>query len=116
MREVWIRRRADGVTELTPTVAPLDASERWLVIFTVVMATAGFFMAGVMPFEVLAALVAACLAGGAVPGANAPVEFRQLFIHRLGALAGVPIIALMCYYTIVVLVIFRPFTKTIAQR
>ena len=80
MREVWIRRRADGVTELTPTVAPLDASERWLVIFTVVMATAGFFMAGVMPFEVLAALVAACLAGEVVLGAKAIVLalFRPL--------------------------------------
>ena len=51
-----------------------------------------------------------------VHGSNDLVEFRKLFIHRLGALAGVPIIALMCYYTIVVLVIFRPFTKTIAQR
>lgn len=36
------------------------------------------------------------------------VEFRQLFIHRLAALSGVPMIALMCYYTIIPLAIFQP--------
>lgn len=40
------------------------------------------------------------------------VEFRKLFIHRLAALSGVPIIALMCYYTIIALVIFQPLKKT----
>lgn len=40
------------------------------------------------------------------------VEFRKLFIHRLGALSGVPIIALMCYYTIIALVIFQPLKKS----
>ena len=44
-------------------------------------------------------------------GSNDLVEFRKLFIHRLMALAGVPIIALMCYYTAFVLVVFRPFTN-----
>jgi hypothetical protein len=39
------------------------------------------------------------------------VEFRKLFIHRLGALSGVPIIALMCYYTIVGLVIIQPLKR-----
>lgn len=39
------------------------------------------------------------------------VEFRKLFIHRLGALSGVPIIALMCYYTIIGLVIFQPLKR-----
>jgi len=46
-----------------------------------------------------------------VQGSNDLVEFRKLFIHRLAALAGVPIIALMCYYTIIVLAVFRPFVK-----
>jgi hypothetical protein len=46
-----------------------------------------------------------------VHGSNDLVEFRKLFIHRLAALAGVPIIALMCYYTILILAIFRPMTK-----
>lgn len=39
------------------------------------------------------------------------VEFRKLFIHRLAALSGVPIIALFCYYTIAVLVVFQPLKK-----
>ncbi len=42
---------------------------------------------------------------------NDLVEFRKLFIHRLAALSGVPIIALFCYYTIIGLVIFRPLQK-----
>ncbi len=44
-------------------------------------------------------------------GSNDLVEFRKLFIHRLGALAGVPLIALLCYYTIIPLVIFKPMRK-----
>jgi hypothetical protein len=44
-------------------------------------------------------------------GSNDLVEFRKLFIHRLGALSGVPIIALLCYYTIIVLAVFRPMRK-----
>jgi hypothetical protein len=38
--------------------------------------------------------------------------FRQLFHARLGALAGAPLVALLCYYTIIALAVFRPFTKT----
>lgn len=44
-------------------------------------------------------------------GSNDLVEFRKLLIHRLGALSGVPIIALLCYYTIIFLVIFRVLRK-----
>src|SRR5262249_41613118 len=33
-------------------------------------------------------------------GSNDLVEFRKLFIHRLAALSGVPLIALCSYYTI----------------
>jgi hypothetical protein len=44
-------------------------------------------------------------------GSNDLVEFRKLFIHRLGALAGVPIIAMLCYYTAIALVAFRPLKK-----
>jgi len=38
-------------------------------------------------------------------------DFRILFIHRLAALAGVPIIALLSYYTIVGLAIWQPLKK-----
>lgn len=37
--------------------------------------------------------------------------FRELFIARLKALRGVPIIALLCYYTIIGLAVFQPFKK-----
>lgn len=71
MQEVWIRTRADGVTELTPKLAPLDVGDRWLVIATVVMSASGFFMAGAMPASILAAVVASCVAGEIVLGAKA---------------------------------------------
>jgi hypothetical protein len=45
-------------------------------------------------------------------GSNDLVEFRKLFIHRLAALAGVPLIALLSYYTAIVLAIFRPMRKS----
>ena len=38
-------------------------------------------------------------------------DFRVLFIHRLAALAGVPMIALLSYYTIAGLSIWRPLEK-----
>jgi hypothetical protein len=44
-------------------------------------------------------------------GSNDLVEFRKLFIHRLAALSGVPTIALLCYYTIAVLLVFRPLRR-----
>lgn len=72
-REVWIRRRADGVTELSPSLARLEASDRWAVIFTVVIAASGFFLAEAMPAAVLGALFVACLAGEVVLGAKALV-------------------------------------------
>jgi hypothetical protein len=73
MREVWIRRRKDGVTELSPRLAPLDIADRWLVIFTVVIVSGGFFLAGALPAAVLGAFLAACLAGEVVLGAKALV-------------------------------------------
>lgn len=91
MREVWIRRRSDGVTELSPKLAPIEAADRWLIIFTVVMSAAGFFLAGAMPAAVFAAVVAACLAGEVVLGAKAlvllllrpPAEVHE--VPRFGA-------------------------------
>ncbi|MCK5572165.1 MAG: hypothetical protein KAJ12_05370 [Bacteroidetes bacterium] len=38
--------------------------------------------------------------------------FRELFLARVGALAGAPFVALFCYYTIVALVVFQPFKRT----
>jgi hypothetical protein len=38
-------------------------------------------------------------------------DLRILFIHRLAALAGVPMIALLSYYTILGLVVWQPMKK-----
>jgi hypothetical protein len=37
----------------------------------------------------------------------------KLFGERLGALSGVPVIAVLCYYTIIPIVIFKPLKRTI---
>lgn len=37
--------------------------------------------------------------------------FRELFIARIGALAGAPTIAFVCYITIIGLAVFRPFVR-----
>jgi hypothetical protein len=49
-------------------------------------------------------------------GSNDLVEFRKLFIHRLAALSGVPMIALLSYYTAIALVIFRPLRRGAGAR
>ena len=41
-------------------------------------------------------------------GSEDLVEYRKLFIHRLGALNGVPMIGLLCYYTMIGVLIFQP--------
>jgi hypothetical protein len=69
-RDVLIRNRSDGVTELTPKLAPLDVGERWMIIVTVVIATWGFFLAGAMPAPIFAAVLSCCLAGELVLGAK----------------------------------------------
>jgi hypothetical protein len=39
-------------------------------------------------------------------------ELLRLFGLRLGGLSGVPVIALFCYYTIIVLAVFKPLKKS----
>ena len=38
-------------------------------------------------------------------------ELLRIFGKRLGALSGVPVIALFCYYTVIGLAVFRPLSK-----
>lgn len=70
-RGVWRRNRSDGVVELSPVLSPLAASDRWLIIFTVVMAGAGLFMAGALPAPVFMAVFASAVAGDVILGAKA---------------------------------------------
>ncbi|MEK7263512.1 MAG: hypothetical protein AAB071_03260 [Bacteroidota bacterium] len=44
-------------------------------------------------------------------GSNDLVEYRKLLIHRLGALSGVPFIAILCYLTMLGCIIFQPLRK-----
>jgi hypothetical protein len=41
-------------------------------------------------------------------GGADPAVLHELFLARVGALAGAPFVALLCYYTIVVLAVFQP--------
>ena len=41
-------------------------------------------------------------------------EFRKAFLQRLTALAGLPFVAQLCYYTIPILVILKPLKKLIS--
>ena len=41
--------------------------------------------------------------------------FRELFVARIGALAGTPYIAMLCYYTIIALAVFQPLKKRLPQ-
>ena len=44
-------------------------------------------------------------------GGGTADQFRELFLARMQALAGAPLIAQLCYYTIIVLVAVQPFRK-----
>jgi hypothetical protein len=45
-----------------------------------------------------------------VEGGSLPV-FRELFLARISALAGAPLVAALCYYTIIALAVFQPFRR-----
>lgn len=68
---LWKRNRSDGVTELSPTLSPLDRGDRWLIIFTVGITCSAFFMAGAMPGSILLSIIACAVAGELVLGAKA---------------------------------------------
>jgi hypothetical protein len=40
-----------------------------------------------------------------------PAAFRELFLARVGALAGAPFVAMLCYCTIIALAVFQPFRR-----
>lgn len=39
-------------------------------------------------------------------------DLLKIFGERLGAFRGVPVIAVLCYYTIIPIAVFRPLLKT----
>ncbi len=93
MRHVTIRSRADGITELAPTLKPLAAGERVIVIAAVLFVTGGLFLSGFVPVGVAAAVAASSVAGEVVLGVKAlalallrspapVVEVSPLDLHR----------------------------------
>ncbi len=46
-------------------------------------------------------------------GSGENAFLRELFIKRVAALKGLPVIALLCYYTIIVLAIWQPMKKRV---
>ncbi len=71
MRDVVVRSRADGITELVPRLAPLAASDRLIVIVTVLLVTGGFFVSGGIPVGVAGAIAGSCIVGEIVLGMKA---------------------------------------------
>ena len=41
--------------------------------------------------------------------------FRELFLARIGALAGAPFVATLCYYTIIALAVFQPMKRKLPR-
>ena len=37
--------------------------------------------------------------------------FRTLFSARVGALSGAPLVALLCYYVVIAIAVFRPMQR-----
>jgi len=71
MRDVTIRSRDDGIIELVPNLAPLEAGDRLMVIVTVLLVTGGLFLCGALPAAVAGVVVASCVAGELVLGLKA---------------------------------------------
>jgi hypothetical protein len=46
-------------------------------------------------------------------GNPAVEELRTIFLKRFTALSGLPVIALLCYYTVIPLIVWKPFTKKV---
>jgi hypothetical protein len=62
-----------------------------------------------VPVEVYAMILDVRMILVEFSGSADPAVLRELFQARVGALAGAPFVALLCYYTIVVLAVFQPF-------
>jgi len=61
-----------------------------------------------VPVEVYAMILDVRMILVEFSGGADPAVLRELFQARVGALAGAPFVALLCYYTIVVLAVFQP--------
>ena len=61
-----------------------------------------------VPVEVYAMILDVRMILAEFSGGADPAVLRELFQARIGALAGAPFVALLCYYTIVVLAVFQP--------
>lgn len=88
---------------------PAWKSEGWLMV-------ASILFYAFVPVEIYTMVLDVRLWLLDAAGSNDLVEFRKLFIHRLAALSGVPMIALLSYYTAIALLIFRPLRRQPGER
>ncbi len=68
-----------------------------------------FFM--FIPLEIYCALLDWKIIGLNYWGNWELIEFRKAFLARITALSGLPFLAMLCYYTIIPIVIFQPLKK-----
>jgi hypothetical protein len=71
MRGATIQNRGDGVFRIVRHDVPMEASDRLVVIGTVLLVCAGLFLCGAMPAPILGVIAASCLAGEVCLGLKA---------------------------------------------
>lgn len=71
MRGATIQHCGEGVVRIVRHDAPMEASDRLVVIGTVLLVCAGLFLCGAMPAPVLGVIAASCLAGEVCLGLKA---------------------------------------------
>lgn len=63
----WIQNnRNGGMARIEPRLARIDAFDRFLFVTPVMFTAFGYFLAGVLPVEVFAAIAASCFIGDAL--------------------------------------------------
>jgi len=103
-----------GILMITGYVAVLIAGAVFLVCSPYRLRQHGWLMMSAIllylfvPVEGYAMILDARMILVEFSGGADPAMLRELFQARVGALAGAPFVALLCYYTIVVLAVFQP--------
>jgi hypothetical protein len=85
----WIQNPKNGVARIEPRLAMGDSFDRFLFIAPVLYTATGFFLAGKMPVEVLAGIVASCFAGDVLIGLKSLVGAQGRPVAPVTRLASV---------------------------
>lgn len=77
MTTVTVEARRDGIPRIRRCGRPLDASERWIAIVTVMFAMAALVVATLMPPPMLLVAAACCAAGEVAVRVSPAAELRE---------------------------------------